>query len=94
MISRFTSNTDKLVPSKLICIGSLEDLNRKKMDEDMMSGGSGCGAGAGGRAARASRVWFWCGLPERYGRERDGCGDSKSDESDSSALEQYTQCAS
>ena len=37
MISRFTSNTDKLVPSKLICEGSFWDLKRKKIEEDMIA---------------------------------------------------------
>lgn len=39
MISRFTSNTDRLVPSKVICTGSFCDLNLKKMEEDMVSSG-------------------------------------------------------
>lgn len=37
IISRFTSNTDRLVPSKLICDGSFWDLKRKKIDEDMVA---------------------------------------------------------
>lgn len=36
MMSRFTSNTDRLVPSKVICDGSFCDLNLKKIDEDMV----------------------------------------------------------